>query len=172
MNKLEKKKCKKIGSYYKFEATLVTLCPVLERFFKNICIVGGESPHRGISYWYIWKMTLFSIHLKNFKFRGGGIRGLRGRNRNLISWKNESNCSFVHDFRKFHVWIQRVLLKKLWIWLKNREQMNSGEMQYLNSFFYNVTHFFWSRSLTLSDVLPKWFSWKKKLCQNSPWFRF
>ena len=99
VNKLEKKKCKKIGSYYKFEATLVTLCPVLERFFKNIYIVGVESPHRGISYWYIWKMTLFSIHLKNFKFRGGGIRGLRGRNRNLISWKIESNCSFVHDFR-------------------------------------------------------------------------
>ena len=47
MNELEKKKCKKIGSYYKFEATLVTLCPVLERFFKNICMVGVESAERG-----------------------------------------------------------------------------------------------------------------------------
>ena len=47
-NKLENKKWKKIGSYYLFEATLVTVCPILERFFKNIYMVGVESPHRGI----------------------------------------------------------------------------------------------------------------------------
>ena len=56
----------------------------MERFFKNIYMVGVESPHREISYWYIWKMTLFCIHHKKFKFRGGGIRGLRGRNRNAV----------------------------------------------------------------------------------------
>ena len=46
-NKLEKKKWKKIGSYYLFEATLVTVCPILERFFKNIYMVGVESAERG-----------------------------------------------------------------------------------------------------------------------------
>ena len=48
-----------------------------------------------------------------------------------------------------------------WTRMRTNEQWQSAIFKLI---FYNVTNFFWSRSLTISDVLPKWFSWKKKNC--------
>ena len=52
VNKREKKNSGKISSYYEFEATEATLCPVLAQFFLNFCILFGESLRREISDWF------------------------------------------------------------------------------------------------------------------------
>ena len=55
MNDTEEKKLGKINSYYEFEATEATLCPVEAHFFLIFCILLGESFRRPISDKDFWK---------------------------------------------------------------------------------------------------------------------
>ena len=41
--------------------------------------------------------------------------------------------------------------------------LNLNKVAILTHYFYNVTHFFQTWNLAQSDILPKWFSWKKKI---------
>ena len=46
--------------------------------------------------------------------------------------------------------------------------LNLNKVAILTHYFYNVTHFFQTWNLAQSDILPKWFSWKKNCVNTRP----